>query len=143
MVLCMRNNKLCVALNSSLYKHNSLQKQLADITNKLSNLSNSNSCAGTTTNGGGRGGRGGKFVKKEVTFNKFCSSCGVNYDHENDKCPPNKRQSWHKHQIEKGSDTNRNRKRQQRFMEDTVTKKRRKDSRGKEYSNEQCRTQRV
>ena len=74
----------------------SLQKQLTDITSKLANITNSNSRAGTNTNGGDKGGRGGKYVKKEVTFNMFCSSCGVNYDHENDNCPPAKRQSWHK-----------------------------------------------
>ena len=92
LLLSEKENK-CMSATKPESEVAGLEKQLADITTKLSNLTNSNNRAGTTKNSGGRRG---KFVKKEVTYNKYCSLCGVNYDHENDKCPPNKRQSWHK-----------------------------------------------
>ena len=74
-------------------KVSTLEKQLADITSKLSNITNR---AGTTNNGGGKKSN---FVKKTVTFNKYCSLCGVVWDHDNDSYPPAKRQSWHKKRV--------------------------------------------
>ena len=52
----LSNKNQCMTVSKPKDAVSSLQKQLEDITNKLSNLNNSNSRAGTTTNGGGRGG---------------------------------------------------------------------------------------
>ena len=91
--LQLLTNSQCLAAPQPASNVSALEKQLSDITSKLNNISNSGTTRAGTNTSGGRGK--GKYVKKELTFNMYCSSCGVNPYHENDNCPPKKRQSWH------------------------------------------------
>jgi hypothetical protein len=70
-----------------------LEKQLADVNYTLKNITNGPDRSRITA-GGNRTEK--KWERKLVTFNKYCSSCGVNHWHVNDNCPPKLRQSWHK-----------------------------------------------
>ena len=77
-LLAQGNNK-CLVAPPQDSKVAELEKQLAEARKAASKKNNSTKA---------------KWESRKVTWNKYCSSCGITWDHENDNC--NNKQSWHK-----------------------------------------------
>ena len=73
---------------------NLIAQLLASNQQCLAAVQNNNSDNNSNSSNSNGDGKPYKWVKKEVTWNKYCSSCGVTCDHENDDCTS--KQSWHK-----------------------------------------------